>query len=86
MCCSNYLFLNYENLICRGTDILKCVRESLGIRDNERQLYMSGPFGLLVPLKKKIAYFSSATGYKQCINYITVHEQINKTKSDIFVF
>ena len=33
--CSNYFFLNSENLICRGTDISKCFRESLGIRDNE---------------------------------------------------
>ena len=37
--CSNYFFLNSENLICRGTDISKCFRESLGIRDNESWLY-----------------------------------------------
>ena len=28
---SNYFFLNSETLICRGTDISKCFRESLGI-------------------------------------------------------
>ena len=32
-------FLNSENLICRGTDISKCFRESHGIRDNESRLY-----------------------------------------------
>ena len=37
--CSNYFFLNSANLICRGTDISKYFRESLGIRDNESQLY-----------------------------------------------
>ena len=35
--CSNYFFLNSENL-CRGTDISKYFRESLGIRDNESRL------------------------------------------------
>ena len=39
--CLNYFFLNPENLICRGTDISKCFRESLGIRDNESRLYSS---------------------------------------------
>ena len=33
--CSNYFFLNSANLICRGTDISKYFRGSLGIRDNE---------------------------------------------------
>ena len=37
--CSNYFFLNSENLICRGTDISKCFREYLGFRDNESRLY-----------------------------------------------
>ena len=37
--CSNYFFLNSENLICRGTDISKCFRESLGFRHNESRLY-----------------------------------------------
>ena len=36
--CSNYFFLNSANLICRGTDISKYFRESLGIRDNENRL------------------------------------------------
>ena len=38
--CSNYFFLNSENVICRGTDISKCFRESLAIRDNESRLYI----------------------------------------------
>ena len=32
-------FFNSENLICRGTDILKCFRVSLGIRDNKSWLH-----------------------------------------------
>ena len=34
------VFLTLSTLICRGTDISKCFSESLGIRDNESQLYM----------------------------------------------
>ena len=34
------VFLNSATLICRGTDISKCFRESLGIRDNESRLYI----------------------------------------------
>ena len=33
------IFLNSANLICRGTDISKYFRESLGLRENESQLY-----------------------------------------------
>ena len=33
------LFSSLSTLICRGTDISKCLSESLGIRDNESQLY-----------------------------------------------
>ena len=32
-------FLNSANFICRGTDILKYLGESLGLRDNESRLY-----------------------------------------------
>ena len=35
------VFLNFTNLIYRGTDILKCFRESLGLRDNESRLYFN---------------------------------------------
>ena len=38
--CSNYFFLNSANLICRGTDISKYFKGSLGIRDNESRLYL----------------------------------------------
>ena len=44
--CSNYFFLNSANLICRGTDISKYFRESLGIRDNESRW-----FGVLRPFQ-----------------------------------
>ena len=36
--CANYFFLTSANLICRGMDISKYFRESLGIRDNESRL------------------------------------------------
>ena len=38
--CSIYFFLSSAILICRGTDIYKYFRESLGVRDNESQLYL----------------------------------------------
>ena len=34
------VFFTSATLICRGTDILKFFRESLGIRDNESRLYL----------------------------------------------
>ena len=34
------VFLTLSTLICRGTDISKYFSESLGIRDNESQLYI----------------------------------------------
>ena len=34
------IFLNSANLICRSTDISKCFREFLRLRDNESRLYM----------------------------------------------
>ena len=34
------VFLISATLIFRGTDISKCFRESLGIRDNESRLYL----------------------------------------------
>ena len=35
------VFLISANLICRSTDISKCFRESLGIRDNKNRLYLN---------------------------------------------
>ena len=32
------VFLTFATLICRGTDISKCFRESFGIQDNESRL------------------------------------------------
>ena len=37
--CSIGIFHNSGNLICRSTDISKCFRGSLCLRDNESQLY-----------------------------------------------
>ena len=33
------IFINSANLICRSTDISKCFRGSLRLRDNENRLY-----------------------------------------------
>ena len=38
--CTICIFLNSENLICRSTDISKCFRGSLQLRDNESRLYL----------------------------------------------
>ena len=38
--CSTGIFLTSANLICRSTDISKCFRGSLRLRDNMRRLYM----------------------------------------------
>ena len=38
--CDLFLFLNSANQICRGTDISKYFRESLGLWDNESRLYV----------------------------------------------
>ena len=37
-------FLNSANLICRGSDISKYFRESLGLRDDESRLYLYNLF------------------------------------------
>ena len=37
--CAICISLNSENLICRSTDISKCFRGSLQLRDNESRLY-----------------------------------------------
>ena len=39
--CSIGIFLNSAHLICRSTDISKCFRGSLRLRDNESQLCTS---------------------------------------------
>ena len=38
--CAICICLNSENLICRTTDISKCFRGSLQLRDNESRLYL----------------------------------------------
>ena len=44
--CSICIFLNSANLICRNTDISKCFRGSLRLRDNEGWLYMQSETSL----------------------------------------
>ena len=62
--CANYFFLNSANLICGGTDIWKYFGESLGIRDNESQLYDSNTdssftvtrFSEILPISQQSKY------------------------------
>ena len=39
--CSFAILLNSANLIYRSTDISRCFRESLGLRDNENHLHIT---------------------------------------------
>ena len=55
-------FLNSANLICRGTDIWKYFRESLGIRDYESWLYFESFYlKLLLSKNKKFRRFEFKT-------------------------
>ena len=42
----NWYFPQFANLICRSTDISKCFRGSLRLRDNESRLYLTVGFWL----------------------------------------
>ena len=42
--CSIGIFVISANLICRSTDISKCFRESLRLRDNESRLYNNSTY------------------------------------------
>ena len=79
------VFLNSANLICRGMDISKCFRESLGIRDNESRLYSSSVFyvlSLLVLLfwclKKTVLRDSSISLYAFSNQFSRIKVSINK--------
>ena len=50
--CSISIFLNSANLICRSTDISKCFRGSLRLRDNESRLYIRGDYKTVVSFVK----------------------------------
>ena len=45
--CLNGIFLDTTNLICRSTDISKCFRGSLRLRDNESRLNLKKPTMIL---------------------------------------
>ena len=44
--CSFGIFLDSAHLICRSTDISKCFRGFLRLRDNESRLYMETFFAI----------------------------------------
>ena len=48
--CSIGIFPNSANLICRSTDISKCFRGSLRLRDYESRLYLDFLVGYLILL------------------------------------
>ena len=55
--CLIYFFLNSANLICRGTDISKYFKESLGLRDSDCRLYI---IKMYEPLLRKHAFWCAA--------------------------
>ena len=73
--CSNYFFFNSANLICRGTDISKYFRESLGIRDNESQLYICAYFVHVTKDINKI-YRLKSSRIKQMTNFIFLRNSL----------
>ena len=46
--CSIGIFLSSANLICRSTDISKCFRGSLRLRDNKSRLYAHDVLNMLL--------------------------------------
>ena len=64
---SNYVFLNSANLICRGTDISKYFRESLGIRDNEIRLYLEVVSCLVLRYKARYDSISQCWPEAKCL-------------------
>ena len=61
------VFLTLSTLICRGTDISKCFKESLGIRDNESRLYK---------LKCKLEQVDGASSHIPAPLHISLHIRI----------
>ena len=74
--CSIYCFPHSAILICRGTDISKYFRESLGIRDNESRLYMFGPCRVLYLISDKHHSKRSQKRMKTYTIYVLVNEFI----------
>ena len=60
--CSNYFFLDTTNLICRSTDISKCFRGSLRLRDNENRLYFKVGWLVVLGLTPFETIFQSISG------------------------
>ena len=56
--CAICIFLSYENLICRSTDISKCFRGSLQLRDNESRLYAYAVQEIALSNFRLFLYFS----------------------------
>ena len=65
---SNYFFLNSANLICRGMDISKNFRESLGIRDNESRLYLTTGQKRHISACATVLFDQSLLSTKRCLN------------------
>ena len=73
--CAICIFLDFENLICRSTDISKCFRGSLQLRDNESRLYLVFPNDLL--------YEVEASGSGMC--FCNIHLSYSTVANDRLV-
>ena len=75
---SNYFFLNSENLICRGTDILKCFRESLGLQDNESRLYILCSLGKIFAVYHILVHSECAVMCWSTVNSLEHTAQVHR--------
>ena len=87
--CSIGIFLNSANLICRSTDISKCFRGSLRLRDNESRLYIvlkfviSGKGGIILEIQSALVISTSVIS-NNCLsrreNLVLVFTQKSKIR------
>ena len=73
--CSIGIFLNSAHLICRSTDISKCFRGPLRLRDNESRLY----FRICEPQRLESAWIPRLSGFLLFANSTAKGEDSDQT-------
>ena len=68
--CATCIFLNSENLICRSTDISKCFRGSIQLRDNESRLYLKFHMQKVEIIKFLMGYVCELEKVGKAVNYV----------------
>ena len=63
------IFLKFANLICRSTDIAKCFRGSLRLRDNESRLYLFLIIAFLFTFHARNPTLDSAVPYRHTVEF-----------------